>query len=153
VKIAFACDHGGFELKRELISHAEARGCECVDFGYDGGAKRVDYPEYGYLAAKAVRDGECDLGVLVCGTGVGMSLTANKMKGIRAVVCSEPFTAKLSRQHNDSNVLALGGRVVGPDLAKMILDSWLDATFEGGRHAERIGMVMEIDETGELRDR
>ena len=150
MKILFACDHAGLELKRALMTHASGRGYECEDFGCRGD-ENADYPVYGYKAAKALMDGEGDLCVLVCGTGVGMSLAANKVKGVRAAACSEPFTAKLSREHNDSNVLALGARVVGVGLAKMILDAWLDAEFEdGGRHAARVGMIREIEQAGEL---
>ena len=103
------------------------------------------YPEYGRKVAEAVAAKEVDLGILICGTGVGISLAANKVKGIRAVVCSEPYSAKLSRQHNNTNVLAFGARVIGIELAKMIIEEWLDAEFMGGRHQDRIDMIMEIE--------
>ena len=104
-----------------------------------------DYPEYGEKVGRAVVDGEADLGIAICGTGVGISLAANKVKGIRACVCSEPYTAKLSRMHNDSNVLAFGARVIGAELAKMIVDEWLDAEFMGGKHQRRVDMLTEIE--------
>ena len=103
------------------------------------------YPVSGYRVAKMVAAGEADLGILICGTGVGISLAANKVKGIRCCVCSEPYTAKMSREHNNSNILAFGARVVGPDLAKMIVDEWLNAKFLGGRHQTRVDMIMEIE--------
>jgi ribose 5-phosphate isomerase B len=145
--IAFACDHVGVELKRALMEHASGKGYICTDLGCDG-AERAEYPIYGYKAANAVSKGVYDLGVLICGTGVGMSLTANKVKGIRAVVCSEPYSAMLSKQHNNTNVLAMGARVVGVELAKMTMDAWLDAEHQGGRHSERVDMIMEIERTG-----
>lgn len=101
----------------------------------------MDYPEAAFKVAKAVSHGHCNFGVLICGTGVGMSLAANKVRGIRAVVCSEPYSAKMARQHNDANILCLGARVVGPDLARMILDIWLSEPFEGGRHQNRVDMI------------
>ena len=112
--------------------------------------ERCDYPIYGEKVANAVASGEVDLGILTCGTGVGISLAANKVKGIRAVVCSEPYTAKLSRMHNNTNILAFGARVVGPELAKMIVDEWLNAEYEGGRHQVRVDMIAEIENTGHL---
>ena len=149
MKIAFACDHVGLELKYNLMDHAAEMGHKCVDFGCYS-TTRADYPLYGFKAAKAVCSGDCDLGVLICGTGFGISLAANKVKGVRAVVCSEPYTAKLSREHNNANMLAMGARVVGVELAKMILDVWLNASPEGGRHAKRVSMIREIEETGQL---
>ena len=131
MKIAFACDHGGVELKQILIEFASGKGYECVDLGSNDKDVSTDYPVYGYKAAKSVQDGTCDLGVIICGTGVGISLAANKMKGIRAAVCSEPFTAKLSREHNNSNMLALGARVLGIELAKLLVDTFLSAPFIG----------------------
>lgn len=137
--IAIGCDHTAAALKRELTTHLEARGEQVRDFG--AFEDKAPYPVVGQTVAKAVAAGECALGVLLCGTGVGMSIAANKVRGIRACCCSEPYSAKLSRQHNDSNVLCMGARVVGPELAKMILDAWLAASFEGGRHADRVGMI------------
>ncbi|MCL2146276.1 MAG: ribose 5-phosphate isomerase B [Synergistaceae bacterium] len=151
IRIAFGSDHVGYELKLALMAHASDKGYECTDFGCHS-VNRVDYPVYGYRTAKAVQNGVCDLGVLVCGTGVGISLVANKINGIRAVVCSEPYTAKLSREHNNTNMLALGARVVGTGLAKMMLDTWLGAEFEDrSRHEDRVNMINEIEKTGGLR--
>jgi len=137
--IAFGCDHAALELKQEIMKFVESLGHKAKDYGTFT-EERADYPEYAKKAAKAVVDRECDLGILVCGTGVGMSITANKIKGIRAVVCSEPFSAKLSREHNNTNVLCLGARVVGSELAKMIVEMWLSAEFQGGRHTDRVKM-------------
>ena len=150
MKIAMGCDHAGYELKVQVAAHLRARGFEIVDFGTNS-TESVNYPVYGYLAAKAVSEGVCDIGVIICGTGVGISLAANKVHGIRCCACSDVFTATLTKRHNNSNMLALGARVVGPGLAMMIVDEWLDAKFEGGRHQKRVDMIMEIDETGELK--
>jgi len=139
MKIAFGADHAAVELKQGIIKLVESLGHTAKDFGTNS-SERVNYPDYAKKAAQAVKDGECDLCILVCGSGVGMSIVANKMKGIRAVVCSEPYSAKLSREHNDTNVLCIGARVVGADLAEMIVRAWLSAEFEGGRHAERVAM-------------
>ena len=139
MKIAFGADHAAFQLKESLIKLVESLGHSTVDFGTYS-TESVHYPDYAKKAAQAVTCGECDLAILVCGSGVGMSIVANKIPGIRAVLCSEPYSAKLSREHNDTNVLCLGARVVGSDLADMIVRTWLSAEFEGGRHAERIAM-------------
>lgn len=144
MKIAIGCDHVGYELKNKVIEHLNEKGYEIEDFGTDS-AERTDYPIYGEAVAHAVADNECDKGILICGTGVGISLAANKVKGIRAVVCSEPYSALLSRQHNDTNILAFGARVVGLDLALMIVDVWLSGEYEGGRHAKRVEMIKEIE--------
>lgn len=149
MKIAIGNDHAAVELKNIISDHLKERGFEVVNFGTDS-TESFDYPIAGYKVGRAVASGECDLGVLICGTGVGISLAANKVEGVRAVVCSEPFSAKLSRMHNNTNVLAFGARVVGSELAKMIVDEWLDAEFEGGRHERRVNMLKEIDETGHL---
>ena len=145
MKIGFACDHAAVGLKNTLLEYLKEKGYECVDYGVNDPTKRVDYPVMGRKVAEAIRAGEVDRGVLVCGTGVGISLAANKVPGIRAGVCSEPYTAKLSRMHNNSNVLAFGARVVGSELAKMITEAWLDAKFEGGRHERRVQMLMDIE--------
>ena len=139
-RIAIGCDHVGFEMKAQLIDYLKTKGFEITDCGTHS-AQRTDYPTYGKAVAQAVVNGEADCGILVCGTGVGISIAANKTKGIRAVVCSEPYSAQLSKQHNNTNVLAFGARVIGIELAKMIVDAWLNAEFEGGRHAERINML------------
>jgi len=142
MKIALACDHTAIELKTELRKLLEKLGHEIEDVGFFGnGDESSAYPIYGQLAAEKVIAGVCDRAILLCGTGFGISLAANKLRGIRCVNCSEPYTAMLSRQHNNSNALALGARVVGAELAKMIVQAWLDAEFEGGRHAERIKMI------------
>ena len=138
--IAIGCDHAATALKEELKAHLQGQGIETRDFGVSAGEK-VDYPAMAFEVSDAVAKGECQLGVLLCGTGVGMSIAANKVRGIRAACCSEPYSAMLSRQHNDSNVLCVGARVVGPEMAKMILDAWLTAEFEGGRHAARVEMI------------
>lgn len=143
-KIAFGCDHVGFILKEEILTHLAQRGIEVLDKGTWSG-ERTDYPRYASAVAQAVVAGEADGGILICGTGVGISITANKIAGIRAVVCSEPYSAQLSRQHNDTNVLAFGSRVVGLELAKMIVDAWLDAKFEGGRHLARVEAIKAIE--------
>lgn len=144
MKIAIGCDHVGYELKKRVIDHLTEKGHEVVDFGTDS-TERTDYPIYGEKAANAVASGECDRGIVICGTGIGISISANKVKGIRCVVCSEPYSALLSRQHNDTNMLAFGSRVVGGDLALMIVDAWLSGEYEGGRHARRVQMIREIE--------
>ena len=144
MKIAIGSDHAGYGLKDHLKAHIEGRGIQVEDLGgFD--PEPIDYPVAGLRVAKGVAAGDYDLGVLICGTGVGISISANKVRGIRAVVCSEPYSAVLSRRHNNSNILALGARVVGDELAVMILDQWLDAEFEGGRHQRRVDMIMEIE--------
>lgn len=145
MKIAIACDHVAVEMKKEIIAYLKEKGIQYEDFGTHDNT-RTDYPIYGELVGEKVSSGEFDKGILICGTGVGISLAANKVPGIRAVVCSEPYTAKLSRQHNDTNILAFGARVIGVDLAKMILEQWLFTEFEGGRHLNRVRMLSEIEE-------
>lgn len=149
MKIGIGNDHVAVELKNIIKEHLEGKGYEVVDFGTNS-TERFDYPISGYKVGKAVASGEVDLGVLICGTGVGISLAANSIQGVRAVVCSEPYSAKLSREHNNTNIVAFGARVVGQELAKMIVDEWLDAEFEGGRHQRRIDMIAEIKETQNL---
>lgn len=139
-QIAIGCDHIGFELKTHIIEHLQSKGYGIKDFGTHS-TERTDYPLFAKAVADAVTKGECEKGILVCGTGVGISIAANKVKGVRAVVCSEPYSALLSRQHNDTNILALGARVVGRDLALMIADIWLGGEFEGGRHQRRVDML------------
>ena len=143
--IALGCDHGGYELMQEVKAYLDKQGLEYQDFGcYSNEA--VDYPVYARKVGHAIQNGTCDKGILICGTGLGISLAANKVKGIRACVCSEPFTAKMSRAHNDCNILAFGARVVGGELAKMIVDTWINTEFEGGRHQRRVDLLMEIEE-------
>lgn len=143
-KIAFGCDHVGFILKEEILAHLAAKGIEVIDKGTWSG-ERTDYPHYASAVAEAVVAGDVEGGILICGTGVGIAITANKFPGIRAVVCSEPYSAQLSRQHNNTNVLAFGSRVVGLELAKMIVDCWLAAEFEGGRHQTRVAAIAKIE--------
>lgn len=139
-QIAIGCDHVGFELKTHITEYLQSKGFSIKDFGTHS-TQRTDYPVFGKAVAEAVTSGECEKGILICGTGVGISIAANKVKGVRAVVCSEPYSALLSRQHNDTNILSLGSRVVGRDLALMIVDAWLGGEFEGGRHKSRIDML------------
>ena len=143
MKVAFGCDHAGFALKEAVIAHLKEMGHEVVDFGCYT-PERVDYPAQGEKAARAVASGECALGVLICGTGIGISLAANRVPGIRAAVCSESYSAELTRRHNDANMIAFGARVVGEGTACAILDAFFGAKFEGGRHAQRVAMLDEI---------
>lgn len=146
MKLGFGCDHVAIELKKILMDHAKELGHECVDFGgYDERVK-VNYPVSGLAVAQAVKNKKVDKGVLICGTGVGISIAANKVPGIRAAVCSEPYTAKLTVEHNNANIISMGARVVGPEIAKMILDEFLKAKFEGGRHANRVQLITDIEE-------
>lgn len=146
MKIAVACDHGGFVLKGEIIAYLEKNGHEVIDFGTDSEAA-VDYSDYGVKAAKAVADGAADRGIIMCGTGIGISISANKVKGIRCALLSDVFSAKATRLHNDANMMALGGRVVGPGLALEIVDAFLNTEFSGDeRHVRRINKVMSIEE-------
>ncbi|AOG60910.1 ribose-5-phosphate isomerase B [Spiroplasma helicoides] len=142
MKIVIGCDHVGFLLKEPIKEFLIKKGYDVIDKGTYN-TERVDYPTYGNLVAKAIIKNEADLGLLFCGTGVGISISANRNKGIRAVVCSEPYSAKLSREHNNSNILSLGSRVVGLDLAKLIVETWLEASFEGGRHQKRVNQIDE----------
>ena len=142
--IALANDHVGFEFKQELILMLKEMGLEYKDFGTTT-TERVDYTRYGYLAALAVASGECQKGILVCGTGIGISLAANKVKCIRCAVCSDCYSAVLSRQHNNTNMLALGARVLGPELAKMLVKMWLNADYEGGRFQVRLDHISQIE--------
>ncbi len=141
--IAIGCDHGGFELKQEIMKHLQDRNLEYKDFGCYS-TESVDYPEYGKAVANAVASGECERGILICGTGIGISITANKVKGIRAALCTDCFMAEATRLHNDANVLALGGRVVGAGLALKIVDTFLDTEFSNDeRHIRRIAQIEE----------
>lgn len=139
--IAIGSDHGGFELKKEIMAHLDARGLEYKDFGTYSDAS-CDYPVYGKAVAKAVASGECERGIIICGTGIGISIAANKVHGIRAALCGDCFSAEAARQHNDANVLALGARVIGPGLALKIVDTFLDTPFSNSeRHLRRISMI------------
>jgi len=143
-RIAIGSDHVGLPLKEEIKTYLSELGYACQDFGAHS-SERTDYPLFAQEVTSAVCSNQADLGILICGTGVGMSITANKVRGIRAVVCSEPYSAMLSRQHNNTNVLALGARVVGSELARMIVKAWLEAEFEGGRHASRLDIISRIE--------
>lgn len=145
MRVAIGNDHAATELKFQVKEYLESKGYEVVNFGTDTNDS-CNYPEYGEAVANAVAKGEVDAGVLICGTGVGISIAANKVKGIRAVVCSEPVTARLSKLHNDSNIVAFGARIVGLETAKAILDAWFETEYEGGRHQKRVDMITEIEE-------
>lgn len=144
MKMAIACDHSALDLKEEVKALLADRGIECEDFGTYT-TDSCHYPIYGARAAQAVADGRCDLGIVICGTGIGISIAANKVKGIRCALCSDTFSAKMTRIHNNSNMLALGARVIGVELAKEIVNAWLDAEFEGGRHQVRIDMITALE--------
>jgi len=146
MKLAIGNDHVAVEMKKEIKEYLEEKGYEVIDVGTNS-HERYNYPVSGYKVGKMVASGQVDRGILICGTGVGISLAANKVHGVRACVCSEPYTARLSRQHNNSNVIAFGARVIGIETAKMIVDEWLNAEFEGGRHQIRIDMLSEIETT------
>lgn len=138
--IAIGCDHGGYELKNELIKHLTERGIETKDFGCDSPAS-VDYPIYAQAVGNAVASGECELGILICGTGIGMSMAANKIEGVRAALCSDCFSAQATKEHNNANVLCMGARTLGPGLALMIADIFIDTPFSNDeRHVRRIKM-------------
>ncbi len=149
MKLAIGNDHVAIEMKETVKEYLRSKGIEVIDVGTDK-PLRFHYPISGYKVARMVADGEVDGGVLICGTGIGISLAANKVNGIRACVCSEPYSAKLSKQHNNTNIIAFGARVIGIETAKMILDEWLAAEFEGGRHKARIDMLAEIENTQRL---
>lgn len=142
--IAIGSDHGGFELKNHIKKHLEDRGLEFKDFGVYN-EDSVDYPDCAKPVCKAVLSGECERGILLCGTGIGISIAANKHSGIRAALCTNVFSAKMAKEHNNANIICLGGRVTGRELAFMIVDAWLDAEFAGGRHAKRIAKIHEIE--------
>lgn len=148
-KLAIGNDHVAVEMKQELKAYLEEKGYEVVNVGTDS-SESFHYPISGYKVAKMVASGQVDGGILICGTGVGISLAANKVKGIRCCVCSEPYSSKLSKQHNNSNIIAFGARVIGIEMAKMIVDEWLNAEFLGGRHQTRVDMIMEIEEKQSL---
>lgn len=144
MNIAVGSDHAGYDLKKEVVTLAESLGHKCIDCGTDSSAS-VDYPDFGAKVASLVSEGKVDSGILICGTGIGMSMVANRFRNVRAALCNDLFTAKMSRLHNDANVLAMGGRVIGPGLAAEIVKTWLTTPFEGGRHADRIGKISCLD--------
>lgn len=145
MKIIIGCDHAGLELKLELLPLLTDLGIDFSDIGADC-AGSVDYPDFGEKVSEAVSSGKADRGILICGTGIGMSIVANKYPGIRAALCNDLFTAKMSRLHNDANVLVIGGRIIGKDLAKEIVRVWLATPFEGGRHQRRLDKIKHIEE-------
>ena len=144
MKIAIGSDHGGFSVKEIAKPHLEKLGCEVIDFGTNT-PDSCHYPIYAEKVARAVASGEADKGILICGTGIGMSLVANKVKGIRCALCSDSYSAKMTRAHNDSNMLAMGARVIGVEVAKEIVAAWLDTPFEGGRHQARVDMITALE--------
>ena len=143
-KIIIACDHGGLELKNEIVMHLNKIGVEAVDIGTYT-ADSCNYPDYARALCSRIQSGEFELGILVCGTGIGMSMAANKHKGIRAACCSDTFSARMTRMHNNANVLCLGGRVVGAGLACDMVDLFINTEFEGGRHEARVQMLCDIE--------
>jgi ribose 5-phosphate isomerase B len=144
MKVAIGNDHTAVELKKHISKYLEAKGYTVVNLGADTD-ESSDYPLFGEKVGKAVASGECDLGVAICGTGIGISLAANKIKGIRAAVCSEPYSARLTRQHNNANIIAFGARVVTTEMAEKIVDEFFGAEFEGGRHQRRVDMITAIE--------
>ena len=143
MKIAIGSDHGGFRLKTIISQHLKEKGYEVVDCGTQNDIDSVDYPVYARLVSDVVVSKKVDLGIAICGTGIGVSIAANKVTGIRAALCHDVFSAKATREHNDSNVLCLGQRVVGEGLACLIVDTWLETSYQGGRHAKRVAMLNE----------
>ena len=142
--IYIASDHGGYVMKEHIKAYLAAKGIQCEDFGTDSTAS-CDYPIFGRAAAEAVAAGKCEKGIVICTTGIGISISANKVKGVRAALCADSFTAEMTRRHNDSNVLALGAGIVGPNLADRIVDVFLSTEFEGGRHERRVNLMMDIE--------
>lgn len=142
MKIAVGCDHGGFELKEKVKAHLEGKGYEVLDLGCHS-TESVNYPVYGKAVGKAVASKEADYGIVICGTGIGISIAANKVKGVRAALCMNTTMARLTREHNDANILAFGARMVGDVLALEMVDTFLNAKFEGGRHTARVEMIEE----------
>ena len=144
--IALGSDHGGLDLKREIMKHLDEKGIAYKDFGTYS-QDSCDYPVYGEMVGKAVVSGECESGIVICGTGIGISIAANKVHGVRAALCHDCYSAEYTRRHNNANVLALGGRVIGAGHALKIVDIFLDTDFEGGRHARRVELISKIEET------
>lgn len=145
MKIGLGCDHGGYNLKLEIIDFLQSKGIEYIDYGTNNSTESVDYPEYGEKVANAVIQNEVDYGILCCGTGIGISLAANKVPGIRCAVVSDVFSAKMSKAHNNVNMLSLGERVLGKGLALEIVEAWINTEFEGDRHLRRVNMISDIE--------
>ena len=143
--IAIACDHAAVELKREIETMLTELGLEYRDFGTNT-TDSCDYPVFAARAAKAVADGSCEKGIVICGTGIGISIAANKVHGIRCALCSDPLSAQLTRQHNDANMLAMGARIIGPELAKNIVKTFLSTPFDGGRHQRRVDLITKLEQ-------
>ena len=142
--IALGSDHGGFALKQHIIGYLEANNIPYKDFGCDN-TDSCDYPDFGAAAAQAVASGACEKGIVICTTGIGISIAANKVCGIRCALCTDPLMAEMCRRHNDANMLALGAGIVGPNLAERIVEAFLTTEFEGGRHARRVGLITEME--------
>lgn len=145
MKVAIGCDHAGFDLKEVVEATLRRLGAEVLDLGTDS-RESVDYPDYGEKVGRAVASGQADFGIVLCGTGIGISIAANKVPGVRAALCQDVYSARMSRAHNDANVLAMGARVVGPGLAEAIVEAWLTGAFEGGRHQTRVDKLNRLDE-------
>lgn len=143
-KIVIGCDHAALQMKNKVIAHLKDRGFDVVDVGTYS-EDSCDYPDFGYAAAKMVADGEVKRGIVICGTGIGISISANKVKGIRCALCGDLFSAEMTRRHNDANMLAMGARVISDELALQITDKFLDTPFDGGRHQRRIDKMMQIE--------
>lgn len=142
--VAIGSDHGGFSLKEDITSYLTETNVPFQDFGiYSPGS--VDYPDIARQVAQAVADGKCDRGIIICGTGIGVSIAANKVRGIRAALCHDIYSAQMSREHNDANILTMGGRVIGPGLARAVVEKWLATKFAGGRHSRRICKISELE--------
>ena len=144
VMVSIASDHGGYRLKEHIKAYLTAKGISVLDCGCDS-LDSCDYPIFGKAAAQAVADGRCEKGIVICTTGIGISISANKVKGIRCALCSEPLSAEMTRRHNDANMLAMGAGMIGPNMAARIVDTFLSPEFEGGRHARRVGLMMDIE--------
>ena len=149
MKISLGADHGAYELKKAVKKHLDEKGIEYIDFGCFS-KESVDYPKYAFVAANAVAKGECDFGILCCTTGIGVSMTANKIKGIRAAVCTNEMLAEMTRKHNDANVICLGQKVVSEELALRMIDIFLSTGFDGGRHSRRLDLITDIENGKEL---
>ena len=145
--LAIGSDHGGFELKKAVMKHLAERGVEYRDYGTFS-AESCDYPDFGEAVGRAVASGECERGIVICGTGIGIAIAANKVRGVRCALCGDCYSAQMCREHNDANVLALGARVLGEGLALKIVDTYLDSSFQGGRHARRVAKIMALEDKG-----
>ncbi|WP_352419510.1 ribose 5-phosphate isomerase B [Proteiniborus sp.] len=144
MKIGLGCDHAGYELKGHIKEYLDGKGIEYIDFGTNS-TESVDYPDFGAKVAEAVKNGECDKGIICCGTGIGISISANKVPGIRCALCGDCYSARMSIEHNNANILAIGARVTGKDLAIEIIDTWLKAEFQGGKHERRVNKIKDIE--------